>query len=65
MLLQATIDEKGIPQDIVAVTDIGFGFEAAAIAALRKTTFRPATKGGNPISLQVEIPYSFTLKDKK
>jgi TonB family protein len=65
ILLQATIDEKGIPRDIIAITDIGFGFEAAAIAALRKTTFRPATKGGNPISLQVEIPYSFTLKDKK
>ena len=65
VILQATIDENGIPQDIVAITDIGFGFEAAAIAALKKTTFRPATKGGNPISLQVEIPYSFTLKDKK
>lgn len=65
VILQATIDENGIPRDIVAITDIGFGFEAAAIAALKKTTFRPATKGGNPISLQVEIPYSFTLKDKK
>jgi len=64
VVLQATIDENGIPQDIVAITDIGFGFEEAAIAALKKTTFRPATKGGNPISLQVEIPYSFTLKDK-
>ncbi len=64
VILQATIDEKGIPRDIVAITDIGFGFEAAAIAALKKTTFRPATKGGNPISLQVEIPYAFTLKDK-
>ena len=64
VLLQATIDENGIPQDIVAITDIGFGFEEAAIAALKKTTFRPATKGGNPISLEVEIPYSFTLKDK-
>lgn len=65
VILQATIDEKGIPRDIVAITDVGFGFEAAAIAALKKTTFRPATKGGNPISLQVEIPYTFTLKDKK
>ena len=64
VILQATIDENGIPQDIVPITDIGFGFEAAAMAALKKTTFRPATKGGNPISLQVEIPYSFTLKDK-
>ena len=64
VLLQTTIDENGIPRDIVAITDIGFGFEAAAIAALKKTTFRPATKGGNPISLQVEIPYVFKLEDK-
>ena len=64
VLLEATIDENGIPTDIVAKTDIGYGFEEAAIAALKKTTFRPATKGGNPISLQVEIPYSFTLEDK-
>ena len=65
VLLEATIDENGIPRDIVAKTSIGFGFEEAAIAALKKTTFRPATKGGNPISLKVEIPYAFTLKDKK
>ena len=64
VILQVTIDENGIPKDIVAKTNIGFGFEAAAIAALKKTTFRPATKGGNPISFQVEIPYSFTLKDR-
>ena len=63
VVLQATIDENGIPQDIVALTDIGFGLEEAAIEALKKTTFRPATKGGEPISRQVAIPYKFTLKD--
>ena len=65
VLLQVTIDEKGIPRDIVALTKIGFGFEAAAIEMLRKSTFRPATKAGKPISLQVQIPVIFTLKDKK
>ena len=64
VILQATINENGIPQDIVAITKIGFGLEEEAIAALKKTTFHPATKGGNPISLQVEIPYSFTLKTR-
>lgn len=64
VILQATIDENGVPRDIVAITNIGFGFEEALIAALKKTTFHPATKGGNPISLQVEIPYSFTLKTR-
>ena len=65
VLLQVTIDENGVPRDIVALTDIGFGFEAAAIEMLRKSTFRPATKAGKPISLQVQIPVTFTLKDKK
>ena len=64
VILQAIIDENGIPRDIVAITNIGFGFEEASIAALQQTTFHPATKGGNPISLQVEIPYSFTLKTR-
>ena len=63
VVLQATIDENGVPQDIVALTNLGFGFEEAAIEALKKTTFRPAMKGGEPISKQVAIPYKFTLKD--
>ena len=63
VLLQATIDENGVPQDIKALTNLGFGLEEAAIEALRKTTFRPAMKGGEPISKQVSIPYKFTLKD--
>ena len=63
VILQATIDVNGIPQEIVALTNLGFGLEAAAIEALKKTTFRPATKAGNPISLQVEIPFEFKLED--
>ena len=63
VLLHATIDEKGIPKDIVAVTKLGFGLEEAAIEELKKTAYHPATKGGKPISLRVEISITFTLKD--
>ena len=63
VILQATIDEKGIPTEIKALTSLGFGLEEAAIAALKKSTFHPATKGGEPISKLVQIPYDFTLKD--
>lgn len=62
VILQATINEKGIPTDIKALTSLGFGLEQAAIAALKKSTFHPATKGGQPISKLVQIPYDFTLK---
>lgn len=63
VVLQATIDENGIPQDIKALTNLGFGLEEAAIEALKKTTFRPAMRGNEPISKQVAIPYKFMLKD--
>ena len=61
VILMATIDENGIPQNIVALTQIGFGFEEAAIDALKNTTFHPATKSGKPVSLKVKIPYEFKL----
>ena len=61
VILQATIDEKGIPKDIVALTNLGFGLEEAAIAAFKKSSFRPAMKGETPISKQVEIKYEFQL----
>lgn len=63
VILQATIDVNGIPQKIVALTNLGFGLEEAAIKALEKTTFRPATKAGKPVPLQVQIPFEFTLED--
>ena len=59
--LQVTIDENGVPQDIVALTKLGFGLEEAAIEALKKSTFHPAMKGGKPISTQVKIPFSFAI----
>ncbi|MCY4552505.1 MAG: TonB family protein, partial [Candidatus Poribacteria bacterium] len=63
VVLQATINEKGIPKDIVALTNLGFGFEEAAIAAFKKSSFLPAMKRNTPISKQVQIAYKFTLED--
>ena len=52
---------KGIPQDIVAITKLGFGLEEAALEALKKSTFHPATKAGKPVSVRVKIPFEFKL----
>ena len=53
VVLQLTIDENGIPKNIVALTNLGFGLEAAAIEALKNSTFHPAMKNGKPISKEV------------
>ena len=63
VVLETTINEHGIPVDIVALTNLGFGLEAAAIEALRKTTFYPAMKDENPISKRVTARYRFTLRN--
>ena len=63
VILQMAIDENGLPKDIIALTSLEFGLEAAAIEALKKMTFNPATKAGKPISLDnVQIPYEFKLE---
>ena len=63
VILQLTINKNGIPEEIVALTNLGFGLEEAAIEALKKSTFRPATKDGKPISKEVETPFAFTIAD--
>jgi len=40
---------------------VGFGCAEAAIAAIRRWRFRPATLGGQPVSVYMEITVAFTL----
>ena len=51
VILQATIDANGSVTDIVPLTHLGFGLEAA-IQALKATTFYPGTKAGKPMTLK-------------
>ena len=44
VILTATIDANGIPQDVVALTNLGYGFEEAAIEAFKKATFSSSYK---------------------
>ena len=62
VILQATINKNGSVLDIVPLTHLGFGLEAAAIQALKATTFYPGSKAGKPITLRsIQIPYMFKM----
>ena len=63
VVLETTINEQGIPLDIVALTNLGFGLETASIEALQKTTFYPAMKDGKMMSKRVTLRYRFTLRN--
>ena len=62
VVLEAIINEDGIPVDIVPRTFFGAGLEAAAMEALKKTRFYPAIYRGTPIPTRVAIRYKFILK---
>lgn len=63
VVLEVTINEQGIPVDILALTNLGFGLEEAAIEALKRTTFYPAMMAENPMSKRVTLRYRFTLRN--
>ena len=59
VVIQLTVNENGMPEDIKALTDLGYGLEEAAIEAIQKTTFYPAMQGKRPMRKKVEIPMTF------
>lgn len=62
VILEAIINEDGIPVDIVPRTLFGAGLEAAATEALKQTRFYPAIYRGAPIPTRVAIRYKFILR---
>lgn len=62
VILEAIINEDGIPVDIVPRTLLGAGLEAAATEALKQTRFYPAIYRGTPVPTRVAIRYKFILR---
>ena len=56
-----TVDEKGNVSNPVVKKSTRPEFEQPAIDAILKWKFKPATKGGTPISVQVVIPMKFSV----
>ena len=61
--LQATVGTDGIPRNIVALTEIGFGFEEAAVEAMKRWRFIPGKKKGKETEMTVTINIEFKLDE--
>lgn len=61
--LEATVGKDGVPKNIVALTTLGFGFEEAAIAALKKWRFIPAKEKDKDVEKRVKLEIVFKLDD--
>ncbi len=63
VVIQAFINEEGIVTDCVVFQGIpNTGLNEAAIDALRKTKFEPATKDKKPVGVWIAVPINFKLE---
>ncbi len=62
VLLRLHIDETGRLINLEIIERAGYGFDEAALSAIRASRFRPATKDGTPVSSVVYLPVRFVIE---
>ena len=61
VLVRATVDENGVPQDLKIIRSLGMGLDQKAIEAVQKWRFKPGTKDGQPVPVSANIEVNFRL----
>ena len=60
-VLLLVVGTDGKPHDIRVVHMLGLGLDEEAIKAVKRWTFEPARKDGQPVPVQVNVEVSFRL----
>lgn len=64
VILRVRVLSSGNPQELEIKDSSGYEIlDEAALKAVKKWKFKPATRGGNPVDSWVEIPIRFELRD--
>ena len=61
VILRITISATGDVTDAVVTKKLGSGLDEKALEAVRQWKFSPATKDGNPVSMEIMVETSFHL----
>ncbi len=59
--LRLVVDEQGMPQDVRVVESGGDKFDQSALAAVRQYRFKPATREGNPVAVEIFMVVKFRV----
>jgi len=63
VVLRLTIDAGGNLRGVEVVQGAGFGFEEAAVTAVKRSSFRPANVQGQAVSSVARLPIRFAIKN--
>ncbi len=61
VMLIVTIDDEGNVVDVKLKHSDHDLFTKAAVAAMKRCFFKPATKNGRPVSVEIDVPIKFIL----
>ena len=62
VILRLSIDENGSLSEAEVLQDPGYGFAAAAVEAVKKSSFNPAHSKGRPVAAKAILPIRFALQ---
>jgi TonB family protein len=62
VVLRAVIDRQGRARDVQVMRGLGLGLDEAAVAAVRRWKFRPATRYGSPVEVVYILSVYFRLE---
>jgi len=55
------VDEKGMPTHVRVVRGVGMGLDEKAVEAVRQYRFKPGTKDGKPVPVDLYIDVNFQI----
>lgn len=62
VIVDATVDTKGMVRRVCLVKSSGYGLDASAATAVAQYVFEPATKNGRPVKYRVPVEVRFVTQ---
>lgn len=59
--MELTVEADGTVSEVLILKPAGYGFDEAAVAAVKQFIFKPATQDGAPIRARIPYRYRFSL----
>lgn len=61
VLVDLIVDEQGNPSHVRVVRGVGLGLDEKAVEAVRQYRFKPATKDGKPVKVELTVDVNFQI----
>jgi protein TonB len=61
VLVELIVDENGLPSHVRVARGVGMGLDEKAVEAVRQYKFKPATKDGKPVKVELTVEVNFQI----